>query len=97
MKKYDFHSHLGKTRSGDDNSAAQMVEQLGAYGIERVGIVSLSQNSMRENNDVVAAAMREFPDFVVGYADIDPKDPGAFDEIDRTLGDLGMRGVKFMS
>jgi len=97
VKKYDFHSHLGKTRSGDDNSAAQMVEQLGAYGIERVGIVSLSQNSMRENNDVVAAAMREFPDFVVGYADIDPKDPGAFDEIDRTLGDLGMRGVKFMS
>lgn len=97
MKRYDFHSHLGKTRSGDDNSAAQMVEQLGAYGIERVGIVSLSQNSMRENNDVVAAAMREYPEFVVGYADIDPKDPAAADEIDRTLGDLGMRGVKFMS
>lgn len=97
MKKYDFHSHLGKTRSGDDNSALQMVEQLGAYGIEKVGIVSLSQNSMRENNDVIWGAMQEYPDFVVGYADIDPKDPGAFDEIDRTLGDMRMNGVKFMS
>lgn len=97
MRRFDFHSHLGKTRSGDDNSCSQMVEQLSAYGIEKAGIVSLSQNSMRENNDVIAAAMRERPDFVVGYADIDPKDPLAYDEIDRTLGDLRMNGVKFMS
>ena len=61
MKKYDFHSHLGKTRSGDDNSASQMVEQLSAYGIEKVGIVSLSQNSMKENNEVIWGAMQEYP------------------------------------
>lgn len=97
MRRYDFHSHLGKTRSGDGNSAAQMVEELSRYGIEKVGIVSLSQDSMRANNDVIRDAMRAYPDFVVGYADIDPKDPEAFDEIGRTLGDLRMNGVKFMS
>lgn len=97
MERYDFHSHLGKTRSGDNNSAEQMIQQLSSFGIKKVGIVSLSQNSVQENNDLIAAAMVKFPDFVVGYADIDPKLTSAYDEVDRTLGDIGMNGVKFMS
>ncbi|WP_040214980.1 amidohydrolase family protein [Clostridium polynesiense] len=97
MKRYDFHSHLGKTRSGDGNSAHQMVKELKAFGIEKVGIVSLSADSMIANNDIIYAAMKEYPDFVEGYADIDPKDPHAMDEIHRTLGEMKMNGVKFMS
>ena len=27
MKRYDFHSHLGKTRSGDANNADQLVRE----------------------------------------------------------------------
>lgn len=97
MKKYDFHSHLGKTRSGEKNSALQMVKQLQSFGIEKVGIVSLSANSMQENNDIIYDAMQQFPDFIEGYADIDPKDPQAFQEIERALGKMKMNGVKFMS
>ena len=97
MKMYDFHSHLGKTRSGDANSAEQMVKELGEFGITKVGICSLSGNGMRPQNDLVYAAMRQFPGIVEGYADIDPKAPDAFDEIHRTLGDMGMNGVKFMA
>lgn len=94
---YDFHSHLGKTRSGEVNSAAQMVAELRERGISKVGICSLSGTGMRQQNDLVYSAMLEFPDFVEGYADIDPKAPDAFDEIERTLGDMKMNGVKFMS
>ena len=96
MKRYDFHSHLGKTRSGDANSAAQLVEDLKAFGISKVGICSLSGNGMRAQNDLVYEAMCEFPEVIEGYADIDPKAPDAIDEVHRTLGECHMNGVKFM-
>ena len=53
MKRYDFHSHLGKTRSGDANNADQLVKELGEFGITKVGICSLSGNGMRPQNDLV--------------------------------------------
>lgn len=96
LKKYDLHSHLGTTRSGEKNSARQMVEELSSYNVQKVGIVSLSGNSYQEQNELVYQAKLEYPDFVEGYADIDPKDPGAFDEVNRTLGDFKFNGVKFM-
>ena len=94
MKRYDFHSHLGKTRSGDANNADQLVRELGEFGITKVGICSLSGNGMRPQNDLVYEAMCQYPGIVEGYADIDPKAPDAFDEIHRTLGDLRMNGSK---
>ena len=97
MKRYDFHSHLGKTRSGDANNADQLVKELGEFGITKVGICSISGNGMRPQNDLVYEAMCQYPGIVEGYADIDPKAPDAFDEIHRTLGDLRMNGVKFMA
>lgn len=96
MLRYDFHSHLGRTRSGDANSAKELVEDLKKFGISKVGICSLSGNGMRPQNDLVYQAMCEYPDIIEGYADIDPKAPDAIDEINRTLGELGMNGVKFM-
>lgn len=97
MKRYDFHSHLGKTRSGDANNADQLVKELGEFGITKVGICSLSGNGMKPQNDLVYEAMCQYPGIVEGYADIDPKAPEAFLEIHRTLGDMKMNGVKFMS
>ena len=41
--------------------------------------------------------MCKYPNFVVGYAVINPKDPHANDEIHRTLGEMKMNGVKFFS
>ncbi|MEG0034778.1 MAG: amidohydrolase family protein [Bacilli bacterium] len=96
MIRYDFHSHLGKTRSGEVNSASGLVEDLKKFGISKVGICSLSGNGMKTQNDLVYDAMCEFPGIIEGYADIDPKAPDAIEEVNRTLGDLGMNGVKFM-
>lgn len=96
MKIYDFHSHLGKTRSGEENSASKLVSDLSSFGISKVGICSLSQYSMQDNNNIIAEAMKEYPEFIVGMAYIDPKAPDAIDEVRRCLGDLKMNGVKFM-
>ncbi|MFR6317534.1 MAG: hypothetical protein ACLUOD_15680 [[Clostridium] innocuum] len=41
----------------DANSAAQLVEDLKAFGISKVGICSLSGNGMRAQNDLVYEAM----------------------------------------
>lgn len=93
---YDFHSHLGKTRSGEANSATQIIKELNEFGITKVGICSLSGDGMKPQNDLVYAAMCEFPGVIEGYADIDPKSPKAIEEVHRTLGELKMNGVKFM-
>ena len=67
MKMYDVHSHLGKTSSGEENSAALLVEDLARYGITKVGISSLSGTVTRVQNDLVHSAMQQFPGVVMGY------------------------------
>ena len=97
MLIYDIHSHLGTTSSGEANSAALMVEELKDFKIAAVGVSSLSGTSVRDSNNLIHKAMCEFPDFVQGYAFINPKSKDAIDEIDRCIGELGMIGVKFHS
>ena len=97
MKIYDIHSHLGKTSSGDENTPTQLVEDLKKYGISKVGISSLSGISTRVQNDLIYAAMKEYPGVIEGYAFIHPKAPDALDEVDLCLGEYGMNGVKFHS
>lgn len=96
MKRYDFHAHLGKTRSGDQNNVDQLVKKLSSYGIEKCGICSLSGDGMLPQNDLVYEAMCKYPNYIVGYADIDPKAPNALAEVQRTLGQMKMNGVKFL-
>ncbi len=95
MKILDIHAHLGPTSSGEANDASLMVRELGRFGIVKSGISSLSGTSTAAQNDLVAQAMGQYPDFIVGYAFINPKAPDVFDEIDRCLGGYRMNGVKF--
>ena len=97
MLIYDIHSHLGKTSSGDENTPEEMLADLKAYGISKVGISSLSGISTRAQNDLVHRAMEAFSGVIKGYAFINPKAPDAIDEVDRCLGDYKMNGVKFHS
>ena len=70
MLIYDIHSHLGKTSSGDENTPQELVNDLAAYGISRVGISSLSGISMRDQNDLVHRAMEAYPG-AVSYTHLD--------------------------
>lgn len=97
LKYYDIHSHLGKTSSGEENTATQLVEELKEYGISKVGISCLSGMSTRYQNDFIYKAMCEYPDIIEGYAFINPKDGDAVNEIDVCLGKYKMKAVKFHS
>ena len=97
MLIYDIHSHLGKTSSGDENTPQELVNDLAAYGISRVGISSLSGISMRDQNDLVHRAMEVYPGVIKGYGFINPKAGDAIDEVNRCLGDYHMDGIKFHS
>ena len=97
MKIYDIHSHLGKTSSGDENTPEELLQDLNAYGISKVGISSLSGTSTRVQNDLVLRAKQAHPDEIKGYAFINPKSPDALDEVDPCLGDYGLDGIKFHS
>ncbi|MEF9961186.1 MAG: amidohydrolase family protein [Erysipelotrichaceae bacterium] len=94
---FDIHSHLGKTSSGEENTPTEMINELRSYGISKVGISCLSGISTRNQNDTIHQAMLEYPEQIMGYAFINPKDPMAMDEVDLCLGEYKMNGVKFHS
>jgi predicted TIM-barrel fold metal-dependent hydrolase len=45
-------------------------------------------------NDEAAAFIRTNPAKYIGFLTVHPDDPGALDELDRAVGDLGLRGIK---
>jgi len=45
-------------------------------------------------NDATAEFVRAYPDKLIGYLSVHPDDPGCLDEIERCVGDLGLRGIK---
>jgi len=94
---YDFHVHLGTTSRGEKFTADDLVEAMDFFGIRKAGLSVLSGVSMREQNDTVIKAVQKYPDRIIGYGYINPRDPGALDEVHRCLGDLKMKGIKFHS
>lgn len=97
MKMYDIHGHMGKTSSGDPIDATQLINDMKKYGISKIGISSLSGTMNRLQNDLVYDAHNQYPDQILPYAFINPKDPDAHKEIDLCLGDRGYKAVKFHS
>lgn len=97
MKYYDFHSHLGKTSSGEENNATMLVNALKKYGIEKVGISNLTMATMEARNDLIYDAMQQYPDFIKGYMYLDFKSPNIYDEIDKRLGDQKFDGCKIVT
>jgi predicted TIM-barrel fold metal-dependent hydrolase len=48
----------------------------------------------RRVNDDTAAFVRAYPEKLIGFLSVHPHDPGALDEIDRAVQELGLRGIK---
>jgi predicted TIM-barrel fold metal-dependent hydrolase len=58
-------------------------------------IASLSQPGGVDNpNDGTAEFVRAFPHKLIGFMSVHPYDPGCLDEIERSIADLGLRGIK---
>lgn len=97
MKIYDVHSHFGPTSSGEIMNVSDLKRDLLQHGITKVGLSCLSGVSTRYQNDLIYELMLKEPDFIEGYAYINPKNPDALNEVDKCLGDYKMNGVKFHS
>lgn len=48
----------------------------------------------RKINDEVAAIVQAYPQKLIGFLSVHPRDPMALEEIERATGDLGLRGIK---
>ena len=55
---------------------------------------SVFEAPAREVNDNTAALVRAYPDKLIGFLSVHPRDPAMDDELDRATGDLGLRGIK---
>ncbi len=45
-------------------------------------------------NDTVAKYVRTDPEKLIGFAALDPTEPGVLEELERAVGQLGLRGIK---
>jgi hypothetical protein len=95
----DVHAHIGAFAYGlrTGQTADRLIELMDKHGVDVSAISQLSTN-MAVDNDAVSQAVKRYPDRLVGYAHIDPRDVDlALHEVDRCLRDLGLTGVKMHS
>lgn len=104
VRKIDVHNHVMvpvHKPNADWTPVEKMVEAAEWLGIEKLccsrpisGGVKAGAEAVREVNDSVLAAMRRYPDRIVGFCFVQPGNgQAALDEIERCL-DRGMIGVK---
>ena len=93
----DFHVHMGKSSKGEVFTAEDLVRSMDEYQIERSGLSILNGTVCRELNDKTLEAVKQFPDRIIGYAYINPREANAIDEVHRCLQMPEFRGVKFHS
>lgn len=93
----DFHVHMGKSSKGEVYTAEDLVRSMDKYGIEHSGLSILNGVTCKELNDKTLEAVRRYPDRIIGYAYINPREENAIDEVHRCLQTEGFRGVKFHS
>jgi len=81
-------------------STEEVVTKLQASGIEKVAVHAVQPLEpghwdYRRGNDELGAMVGRFPDFVIGFANVNVFDgPAALDEVRRAHGEVGLRGLK---
>jgi predicted TIM-barrel fold metal-dependent hydrolase len=97
----DFHTHAPAWRSatwlaGAEFAPSDFIAFMDSAGIDRAVVLGHDGlfNPVPQANDELAAFVAPFPDRMVGYGTVGPRDPGAADEADRLMNRLGLRGLK---
>jgi uncharacterized protein len=92
-RKIDAHSH-------PDKDLGRQIDTANRLGIEKIQISRPSNKEdfkpeeVRANNDIVLAAMKQYPDRFIGFFTLNPRNQKeSFEEIKRCV-DLGMAGYK---
>lgn len=93
----DAHSHLGSTFRREWK-VSELIQAMDTYGIDRAIVFPTSnfkENHFSKSNDVIAKAVKEYPDRLVGFARINPhRGEKAVQELKRSKEKLELRGVK---
>lgn len=96
----DAHAHLGSL-GGFHSTADDLVRWADRAGIDKLvtSCMDAFEYDTRAGNDMLAAAMRAYPDRIIGYASFTSAYFGqaVIDEIERCVHDYGMRGLKIYS
>lgn len=86
----DFHNHVG-IRVGKQQTAEDLIKAMDRAGIDKAIIFPFVENP---DNDYIAQAVGKFPGRTIGFACINPWLPGALDELQRSVKQLGLKGLK---
>jgi uncharacterized protein len=89
----DFHVHQPAKAAYDAPAYVAVMDELGVD----LSVVFTYEGLLRPSaaaNDSLAGWVAAAPDRLVAFATVDPRDPGAAAEIERCVGELGVRGVK---
>ena len=93
----DAHCHLGRT-ARREWKAEELVRTMDKYDIDHAVVFPSSnfdENDFSKSNDMIAQAVKEYPDRLTGFARINPhKGEKAVQELVRSKEKLGLRGVK---
>jgi hypothetical protein len=93
-KIFDAHAHVGKYFDIDAAlSHSELISLMDGYNVARCAISAVTKD-IPGDNDLVAKAVKEFPDRIVGLAHVDPSvGDNALAEVDKCL-KLGFKGLK---
>lgn len=97
----DFHTHTPAWRTatwlaGATFGADEFVSFMDNTGIELAVVLSHDGlfDATEEANDDLAAFVATYPTRLFGFGTVHPRRPGAVAEVERTLTELGLRGLK---
>lgn len=98
FRLFDTHTHIGRAlHSGRVYTADQLVEDMDRYGVDRSVVIPFPMvEDYRAAHDEIGAALRKYPDRLVGTACLNPFIPeGDFrDEVRRCVEQYGFRVLK---
>jgi len=97
MRINDYHVHMGKSSKGDNFTVEDLLASMDEFGIVRSGLSILNGVTVAPLNDRVMEACAKYPDRIIGYAYINPREEDAIAEVHRCLANPHMKGLKFHS
>lgn len=97
IKAFDLHANLGVDITyGFSQTAEQLLKKMELANVEKAVLqpIPLPDNAeIPRINDNVKKAIERYPDKFVGFCCVSPSDPKVIDEIDRSINQLGFKGI----
>mgnify|MGYP004486429269 CR=1 FL=1 len=97
MKINDYHVHMGKNSKGINYTVEDLIKSMDEFNIEYSGLSILNGVTVKELNDRVMDACDKYPNRIIGYGYINPREEDAINEVHRCMQHKGMKGFKFHS